>query len=264
MRVVLGDQHRIGPAPFLDRRRDLIDLRVAVRAGVARIGNELRDRPALHLVGGPGSHLLFPVGFAVGRQSGGISFQRHERRDDDPLDPLQRLGRLLELAGQLGKPEQGHLASGVSLEGADDEPACDRLGLADLAVLLAVEERDFLFQDLVEQRPEVLAALRPPAGITRCAGLETAVNRRLAVAHLVVPCALRAGCHGLSARLRRRSQFRRRSLVGRQPPDGERLLLNVVLEFAGLLGNAHERHQASRVAFERADDEAPHEWLRPS
>ena len=52
------DQHRIGPAPLPDRGRDLVDLLVAVRAGVAGIRDQPADRPALHLVCGPFVHLF--------------------------------------------------------------------------------------------------------------------------------------------------------------------------------------------------------------
>src|SRR5688572_32260559 len=110
--VVLSDQHRVGPAPFLDRGRDLIDLCGAVGAGIARIRNEPLDRPALYLVGGPdaggqgagrvhGSPCLFAVEDAVGWDTRSFWRGRHvvtaSPVHDDALDRLTRLRLLLEL-----------------------------------------------------------------------------------------------------------------------------------------------------------------------
>ena len=49
--ALLVDQHRVGPAELDHRRRDLIDLRVAVRARVALVRAQAVDRPELDPVG---------------------------------------------------------------------------------------------------------------------------------------------------------------------------------------------------------------------
>ena len=49
----LIDQRRHGPASLADRRGDLSDLRVAVHARIARIGDQTLDRPALDAIGWP-------------------------------------------------------------------------------------------------------------------------------------------------------------------------------------------------------------------
>jgi hypothetical protein len=48
---VLVDQDRVGPAEFDHRRRDLVDLRVAVRARVALIRAQALNRPQLDPIG---------------------------------------------------------------------------------------------------------------------------------------------------------------------------------------------------------------------
>ena len=49
--ALLVDQHRVGPAELDHRRRDLIDLRLAVRPWVALVGAQALDRPQLDPVG---------------------------------------------------------------------------------------------------------------------------------------------------------------------------------------------------------------------
>ena len=49
--ALLVDQHRVGPAEFDHRGRDLIDLRVAVRARVTLVRAQAVDRPELDPVG---------------------------------------------------------------------------------------------------------------------------------------------------------------------------------------------------------------------
>ena len=51
--AIFIDEDRVGPAPFADGCRDLGDLFVGVRAGVARIGRDLLYRPELAALGRP-------------------------------------------------------------------------------------------------------------------------------------------------------------------------------------------------------------------
>jgi hypothetical protein len=70
---VLVDQDRVGPTKLDHRRRDLIDLRLAVRARVALVRPQAVDRPELDPVGQRG-------------QSGGLRCVGHCRfsRSDQP------------------------------------------------------------------------------------------------------------------------------------------------------------------------------------
>ena len=114
--AVLCHQDRIGPAPFTDRCRDLVDLLVAVRADVARVGNETFDRPALHLVRRPALHDLVPVDLPARRErdhvfisrnhvfsSRRVALSRNSCIHDDPGDAGDRGLTVVEMSGLLGE-----------------------------------------------------------------------------------------------------------------------------------------------------------------
>jgi hypothetical protein len=75
-RPVLGDKHRVGPAPLSDRGRDLADLCVAMCAGVAGEWDQPFDWPSLNVI----------------------------RRFERPFSPWQRtLNRKLDVMEEIGQ-----------------------------------------------------------------------------------------------------------------------------------------------------------------
>ena len=120
-RAVLADQHRVGPAPFPDRGRDLIDLRLAVGAGIARI----RDKRSI----GQRSTLSaghFPADVPVAREFFGSDLScivrsiRPLPADDHPLNPGD-LVPFLESSRLLREAQEHGNGASITLQRTDDD-----------------------------------------------------------------------------------------------------------------------------------------------
>jgi hypothetical protein len=71
-----------------------------------------------------------------------------------------------------GEPEQHRHVARVTFQRADHDSPHQGFGFGDLFDLSSVPERNFLVQDLIEERLEVLASLGASAWISGLTGLE--------------------------------------------------------------------------------------------